>query len=128
MAEVHNLPGAKAPEIEPAAAAVSVQGWDRELRSADAVCPPVIVNPAASSAALADWARAQFDQVGHLLTHLSCAGEAEGVNTERSIAAICHFHDQGVVVMHALVDRVDAEARLARHPTQGEREGARDDR
>ncbi len=114
MAEVHHLPGAKAPELEPAAAAVSVQGWDREVRSADAVCPPVIVNPAASSAALADWARAQFDQVGNLLAHLSCAGEAEGVNVERSIAAICHFHDQGVVVMRALADRVDAEARLAR--------------
>lgn len=114
MAEVHNLPGAKAPEIEPAAAAVSVHGWDSEFHSADDVCPPVIVNPAASSAELVDWARAQFDQVGSLLTHLSCASDAEGVNVERSIAAISHFHDQGVVVMHALADRVNAEARLAR--------------
>lgn len=114
MADVHNLPGAKAPEIEPAAVAVSVNGWDSDLHSAGAVSPAVVVNPAASSAALADWARAQFDQVGNLLMHLSCAGNAEGVNVERSIAAICHFHDQGVVVMHALADRVDVEARLAR--------------
>ena len=120
MAEVHNLPGAKAPEIEPAAAAVSVQGWDRDLSADDALSPPVIVNPAASSAALADWARAQFDQVGNLLTHLSCAGNAEGVNVERSIAAICHFHDQGVVVMHALADRVEAEARLARSKAEAD--------
>lgn len=114
MAEVHNLPGARAPEIEPAAAAISVQGWDREPCAIDEDHPPVIVNPAASTAALADWVRAQFDQVGHLLTHLGCAGDAEGVDVERSIAAIAHFHDQGVVVMHALADRVYAEARLAR--------------
>lgn len=102
MADVHHLSGVLA-TARAKAEPIPVQGWDCD----DPACCAVMVNPAASNAALADWARAQVEQTCHVLKALNMAGPDDTGSDRRDVfGALQHFQMQAANVLSELSERL----------------------
>lgn len=88
----------------PAPVGPAVDGWDIEFRADPRLAPPVIVNPNATPASLADWARGQIEQASYIAEALKLG--AGGTHQQQAIGALLHFQLQTVPVLRVLSDRL----------------------
>jgi len=92
-----------------AEAPVAVNGWDLDCVEADSPTPPVVVNPAASTLDLIDWARGQLEQAAHITGEALYGTDLSGRQTKQLAGAAHHFNLQALAVLKALSARLGRE-------------------
>ena len=89
---------------------VAVNGWDIGVVNTQSKTPPVIVNPQATLADLADWARSQLEQASNISEAISCGWIEHGAGLQNAVAAVHHFELQALAVLREVSNRLqDAE-------------------
>jgi hypothetical protein len=101
MAEVHVMPGA-APPV--AAVVAPVQGWAYDGGPGPA---PVIINPDASTQALAAWALSQLQQVNTLALLIGCSRPEIDLPAADVVNAFRHFTEQAQCALEECNRRTD---------------------
>lgn len=94
------------------APAAAVTGWASSLGFENHTEPAVIVNPAATPAALLDWAVGQLMQVNVVLDAAATSKGPDGMTTGELAGAVLHFSAQAQAVL------VELQAR-GHEPRQG---------
>lgn len=97
-----------APPTAPArtTSARAVCGWGNDNDDIDDSVPAVIVNPAASPAALLAWASGQLRQAGVLAEAVCCSTMDGGTPVDEVVGALRHLNQQALVVLEELAERL----------------------